>query len=429
MTVADTGTYLGFDIGPGGHATNWEKATRKFLQRSQEWADLGLGMSYAAAAYAIYVLPVLTFIAQICDPPESTYKAEKTAIAKLLPGPFDWCSTEDALHLETCYGQHRAFPSLRCTTEAAQRRVFQYENIEHGGLKVGSKTAEIRSATRHSQFAERKWRWKLWFDNSPAITLERNKDRLDGLGLDSATLLSKAGRPDDPEERTAQNDRTVRKQFQRTTKKQLLAISKPDHEARLRHKIASFAIQGNLRTTVIQCSGALRDLKSLVPPRVSAAVLRTIFNGWTSDRRFQKSSHCKLGCHGFMDEDSIEHYAICPTVVQFARSFLNLKGQDFIPGVGDFVTLGLNSGTVEEAKLALKAILVYSVYRTSDLYRRKGATSQETATQALQQFAKDAVRGHPKAQSALCHSYLHRSRENARSGTRHEEILELLEED
>ena len=65
ITVADKGTYLGFDIGPNGYATNWEKATRKYLQRSKEWAELGLGMSHAAAAYAIYILPVLTFLAQL----------------------------------------------------------------------------------------------------------------------------------------------------------------------------------------------------------------------------------------------------------------------------------------------------------------------------------------------------------------------------
>ena len=429
ITVADKGTYLGFDIGPSGHTSNWEKATRKFLQRSQEWADLGLGMSHAAAAYSIYVLPVLTFIAQLCDPPEAVYDAEKTAIANLLPGPYEWCTAEDAFHLETCYGQHRSFPSLKCTAEAAQRRVLQFENREHGGLRIATKTAEIRNATRLSQFAERKWKWKSWFEHSPATTLERNKERLDELGLDTATLLRKAGRSENPEERNAQTDRAVRNKFQRTTKLQLLMLSKPDHEARLRHKLASFHIQGNMRTTVIQCLGALRDLKILVPPRVSAAVLRTLFNGWTSDRRFQKSSHCKLGCQGFTDEDSIEHYSVCPTIVQFARSFLNLGVRDYTPGVGDFVTLGLNRGTVEESKLALKAILIYSVYRTSDLYRRKGATSQENATQALQQFAKDATRGHPKAQNALRFSFLHHRHDNFRGCNRHEDLLEHLEEE
>ena len=276
---------------------------------------------------------------------------------------------------------------------------------------------------------ERKWIWNSWFANSPTTTLERNKDRLDGLGLDANTLLAKAGRQENPDERSAQSEKAVRKKFQRTTRNQLLEITKPDHEARLRHKLASFAIQGNLRTTVIQCLGALRDLKLLVPPRVSAAVLRTMFNGWTSDKRFQKSSHCKLGCHGFMDEDCIEHYSICPTVVQFARSFLNLGVQNFTPGVGDFVTLGLNRGTLEDSTLALKAILVYSVYRTSDMYRRKGAATQEDATQALQQFAKEAVRGHPRAQRALCCSYMQQRYNSCWGCTRHEEILEQLVED
>jgi len=115
--------------------------------------------------------------------------------------------------------------------------------------------------------------------------------------------------------------------------------------------------------------------------------------------------------------------------VQFARSFLNLGVRDYTPGVGDFVTLGLNRGTVEESKLALKAILIYSVYRTSDLYRRKGATSQENATQALQQFAKDATRGHPKAQNALRFSFLHHRHDNFRGCNRHEDLLEHLEEE
>ena len=130
-----------------------------------------------------------------------------------------------------------------------------------------------------------------------------------------------------------------------------------------------------------------------------------------------------------MDEDSIEHYSICPTVVQFARSFLNLGVRNYLPGVEDFVTLGLNRGTLEDSTLTLKAILIYSVYRTSDMYRRKGATNQENATQALQQFAKDAVKGHSRAQSALCNSYMHQRYSNFRGCSRHEDILEQLEED
>ena len=41
------------------------------------------------------------------------------------------------------------------------------------------------------------------------------------------------------------------------------------------------------------------------------------------------------------------------------------------PGLGDFVTLGANSGTVMYSTLVLRAILVYATYRTSDTYGRK----------------------------------------------------------
>ena len=146
-------------------------------------------MSHSAAAYSIYILPVLTFLAQLDSPPAEVYEAEKSAIAKLLPGPFDWCTVDDAFHLSTNFGQHRAFPSLRFITEAAQRRVIQYENREHGGLGVRAKAAELRKAIRESNFAERKAVWGLWFDDGPTMTLERNKTKLDEMGINSALIL------------------------------------------------------------------------------------------------------------------------------------------------------------------------------------------------------------------------------------------------
>ena len=70
--------YLGYVIGPDGHLTNWDKATQKYLKRTQEWADLGLGMLHSAAAYAIYILPILTFLEQPSEPPEEVYLAESS---------------------------------------------------------------------------------------------------------------------------------------------------------------------------------------------------------------------------------------------------------------------------------------------------------------------------------------------------------------
>ena len=48
----------------------------------------------------------------------------------------------------------------------------------------------------------------------------------------------------------------------------------------------------------------------LIPPRVSAARIRTAFNGWVTARRFQGRVSCCLDCGG---DDSIEHDALCAT--------------------------------------------------------------------------------------------------------------------
>ena len=68
---------------------------------------------------------------------------------------------------------------------------------------------------------------------------------------------------------------------------------------------------------------AIRHLRLLgchCSPRVQAAYLRTIFNGWCTRRRFQGGGCCRLGCGS--SEDSIEHMAHCPRASHWFRLFL-----------------------------------------------------------------------------------------------------------
>ncbi len=240
MEVANKGTYLGFSIGPDGHEDNWNKAIRKYLDRARDWARVGLGLTHTAAAYSIYILPTLTFLAQLCDPTEEVYEAERKAITILLPGPNLWIEKEDAFYLKENFGQHRSFPSIRHTAMAAQRRVLQYENRENGGLQILSKARELRQTIGSSEHQERHALWHHWFNTSPVITLERNKLALDHKGLSTDVLLTQAGRPVDIEERTPEKMRSVRKKFQCSTRSMISAQFQPDPEARLRHKLKSF---------------------------------------------------------------------------------------------------------------------------------------------------------------------------------------------
>eukprot|EP00959_Pyramimonas_sp_CCMP1952_P188673 3946033-Pyramimonas_sp.AAC.1 len=70
----------------------------------------------------------------------------------------------------------------------------------------------------------------------------------------------------------------------------------------------------------------LQHLAPLVPPRVWASVLRTLWNGWVTARRWpggpMAGSSCIFGCRHA--RDSIEHYASCDAVADFARRRLGI---------------------------------------------------------------------------------------------------------
>ncbi len=66
----------------------------------------------AAMAYSVYVLPVLTFVAQLEDPPEEWDKLEKTSFGKLVPCPGNSGLPRLAPHLAEL-GMPKSFACLR----------------------------------------------------------------------------------------------------------------------------------------------------------------------------------------------------------------------------------------------------------------------------------------------------------------------------
>ena len=143
-------------------------------------------------------------------------------------------------------------------------------------------------------------------------------------------------------------------------------------------------------------------MPSLVAPRVSAAVLRTLFNGWVTERRFQRWGPCRFGCREA--EDSIEHYACCPVVLKFGKGFLQLVDVLESPKerVARFVSLGSWFGRVSDADLTRRAILVFAVYRSFLLHKHMPDCTVRAAGEALPQFAREAVRNHARSRRHVC---------------------------
>ena len=68
--------------------------------------------------------------------------------------------------------------------------------------------------------------------------------------------------------------------------------------------------------------------------------------------------------------------------------------------LGRFVTLGLHAGPVSDQSLTQRAIVVYAVYMTTNKLRNSRAAAVDIGD-VLQQFAKEATRGHRWATTTL----------------------------
>ena len=291
MKIADKGTYLGFVIGPGAKHESWNKPLSKYLASAQVWGAKGVGMQYATFAYSIYTLPILSYIGQLCSPPQEALDVEWKALKALLPGPGNWCNREDLHHMAANFGQARSLPSLSHTCMAAQKRVFIWEDRMQGGLNINTKYDHLQTAIRDTNHLDRFVVWNDWYLTGPVATLHGNSAKLDHMGLTSQKIMQLVGWESIVPDAWAKGVRKVRKHTQKVICKAIRTNDLPDAIGRVRHKLARWNLSGLPRVTAMRTTRMLKNLGRLVPPRVSAAVWKSMWNGWTTHRRFGRPGH------------------------------------------------------------------------------------------------------------------------------------------
>ncbi|CAK0851197.1 unnamed protein product [Prorocentrum cordatum] len=148
---------------------------------------------------------------------------------------------------------------------------------------------------------------------------------------------------------------------------------------------------------------ALHRLAALVPPRVAAAVWRTLWSGWCTARRFGGRAAC-LFC-GLEDGDSVEHVTVCRALAEseFGAGHLRLPyRQDRDARRQDFLLLKPQS-EVTDARLTLGALRVAAAYRMHCKFRQQRAAlnGEHTVRRALEQAVREAVQGHRWAAAVM----------------------------
>ena len=186
----------------------------------------------------------------------------------------------------------------------------------------------------------------------------------------------------------------MRGRWQRTCYELLRAAPDDADHRFLRRRLERWRISVLPRIRVSRFCSVLERLQHEVPPRVRAAVLRAGLNGWCTSRRFQGHGTCRFGCQA---EDSIEHYACCPAVRDFARRRLNVE----MGGLVGFLLLDAAPLHV----VTKRAIVVATVY-IAHCRARHCLTPDVIHPAALGQLACELVCGHPRAAATMARAFV-----------------------
>ena len=291
---------------------------------------------------------------------------------------------------------------------AAQGRVSLTEAHATGGLRIPSRLRRLRAALRLSEHLVRLVQWKQWWESAYVEVLTGTVELLhrQGCGPQEAqdSLSQRMPRP-----WTQIVMRTVLAQTQRWISQRLELPPTGWAEGRLRLKLERWKIPGLPGRTARRILRSLQALNRVVAPRVHVAVFRTIFNGWVTERRFQRAYEglCRFQCGG---DDSIEHYMRCRVLHDFARRRLRLN-LDAGLRWPIMMLAEIPGGTPD--LLTQVALFQYVAARACNHLRHAHVPPAERLTR-LQQRLAEGVCGHPA--SMPVHGRLWRKSELAGRG-------------
>jgi hypothetical protein len=145
----------------------------------------------------------------------------------------------------------------------------------------------------------------------------------------------------------------------------------------------------------------LKALGLLVAPRVHAAVFKTLWNGWSTETRFQRkhsqSNRCRFKCSSEAG-DSIEHYCRCPVVRQVSYKHLHLQYN-----LCDALNVWcLNTSLLDKPHiLTCVAILIYGAFNAYNSIRHNTISSSSQAYNCIVQHCLQGVSGHGASAKVL----------------------------
>ena len=407
MPVCSCCKYLGFQMGPGKGDSSWRKPWQKYNARLDQWSDQPLGLHWTAQVYNTFALPTLGYISQLETPPEWVLEGAQRSLSRVAKGPGSWATASDLWTLQEAFGLTTSFNNLEWMALAAKVRVVLFDGACSPRRQFLDDVLQLREALARPGRDHSRVAWADWYDRAFLLCLAQAEDRVVWLAgsLESLRLCRATGN------RHAEADANWRRNCQRTVYAFLMADSLRNPWNRIRAKFrrwqlgdaarhASIFGSARERTPEWQSRRAallLKTLGALVPPRVQAAVFSTMWNRWTTARRFQSRAKCLFGCAGCA-QDSIEHYCKCPAVRTVCQRMLRLDAECFC-NLHTFILVNPRIASMET--LTTVALLVYGAYTASNHIRFHGGPPPDSAVEAIMQAVREGAKGHANATKVL----------------------------
>ena len=244
--------------------------------------------------------------------------------------------------------------------------------------------------------------WSAWYANCHIHVLDRARSEARQLGV-SLDLVCVTLRNNPSNVPRTNCEARFRRLFQRCAYQLLLAREGYNAEHHFRRRLQRWLVPGAPPAGTLARRGLnrMQTFFRLVAPHVAIVVFRAWFNGWCTARRFQdRSSRCVLHCCRLTAEDSIEHYAFCPIVKDFALTS-GISQQAHCPLLS-FLAL---EGVPDEDHQTLQILLLYAVYSATNVCRKllneQPHRLEVDRHDLLMQFAKQATFGHAKSRKVL----------------------------
>jgi hypothetical protein len=377
------------------------------LQRSAAWNWPALGLFYTTTAYNTYVASLPSYVAQLDPYPDSFREFEDKVLRKAAAGPYRWAMPEDLFRLRDHYGQQANFRDLRTTAIAAKVRVTVFENMLHGGLQISSRASRLRSLIQGSDRIIQDPTWSDWLQANPLFVLQRTRQETVNQGLHPRVIMEQiAGSAERPWSQAVL--KRIRRRFQSTLADKLRQKTAYDPQRRMENKLRRFHLPGPPAIIATRVLRRMVRLRTLIPPRVSAAVLSTLWNRWATKRRVeQRWGPCTLRCSPTA-ADSLEHYAHCPVIRQAAIEHLNLRLRGWPYGLTDFMmaTGPLSAPHPSESILVRTALLVYATYMVTNAARHQSPADSAESAAMMHQAIIESTRGHERCQTIVRDRFL-----------------------